>query len=217
MQDTLQQQIRHGCSSLSLELDTSAIKKLAAYVELLGKWNRVYNLTAVRDPQQMVLRHVLDSLVVIPFLTYGHLLDVGTGAGLPGLPIAIARPDLTVIMLDSSDKKIRFVRQAVAELQLDNSDVVHARMQEYRPAQPFDMVISRAVATLDDLYQDTRHLLKPGGRMLFMKGAVPEQELQALPQGGASVQVEKLTVPGLEEQRHLLWLTYTTESQSTAL
>ena len=201
---------------MNSKLDDAAAEKFVDFVRLLVKWNRVTNLTAVRDPLEMVTRHILDSLAVVPFLTRGSLLDVGSGAGLPGVPIAIASPGLDVTLLDSNAKKLRFVRQATAELGLDNVQVVQARMQEYQPGRSFDMVISRAVASLDELYQQTVHLLRPGGRMLFMKGAVPEQEIGALQDGRAGLHIERLNIPGLAAERHLLWLETTGESSTTA-
>lgn len=203
---SLREQIKEGCRALHLDLDDEALSKLAGFVDLLKKWNRVYNLTAVRDPREMITRHILDSLVVAPFLTAGRLLDVGTGAGLPGLPLAIAVPELCVTLLDSNAKKLRFVRQAVADLGLGNVEVVQARMQEYQPARSFDMVISRAVASLGDLYRQTAHLVRPGGRMLFMKGTVPEQEIDEFQAGHDTLHIERLHIPGLEAERHLLWL-----------
>lgn len=216
MSDPLRTAISQGCSALTPELDDAAVEKFVVFIRLLEKWNRVTNLTAVRDPLQMVTRHILDSLAVVPFLTRGSLLDVGSGAGLPGVPIAIARPGLDVTLLDANAKKSRFVRQAAAELGLDNIQVVQARMQEYQPGRSFDMVISRAVASLDELYQQTVHLLRPGGRMLFMKGAVPEQEIGALQDGRAGLHIERLNIPGLAAERHLLWLETTGESSITA-
>jgi 16S rRNA (guanine527-N7)-methyltransferase len=200
----LSQSIAQGCAALGLALPPDVIDRLVVYVQMLVKWNRVYNLTAVREPVAMVRLHILDSLAVLPFLTAGRLLDAGTGAGLPGLPLALARPDCQVTLLDSSAKKLRFVRQAAAELGIGNVEVLHARMQEYRPAQAFDMVISRAVASVGDLYQQTRHLVRPGGRFLFMKGAFPAAELAVagLPR---PVRVDELRVPGLEAERHLVW------------
>ncbi len=197
--------IAQGLEALPFDLDNRQIGQLAALVGLLAKWNRVYNLTAVREPQEMVTRHILDSLVVLPWLRGDSLLDVGTGAGLPGLPLAIARPDLNITLLDSSDKKLRFVRQAAAELKLDRVDIVHARMQTYQPAQPFDMVISRAVSSLAALYRMTQPLLRDGGRFLFMKGTRPDAELEDFEHAGR-VQIEPLRVPGLNAERHLLIL-----------
>jgi 16S rRNA (guanine527-N7)-methyltransferase len=187
-------------------LNPVTLEKLAAYVGLLDKWNRVYNLTAVRQPSAMVTRHILDSLAVMPFLLSGRLLDIGTGAGLPGLPLAIARSDLVVTLLDSNSKKLRFVRQAVAELGLGHTDVVQARMQEYQPEHAFDMVISRAVSSLEELYRQSQHLLAPGGRMLFMKGTLPKAEVKAFAPVRETLHIERLRVPGLEAQRHLIWL-----------
>ncbi len=206
LSEDLQAQIAAGCRSLPLALSATALAQLADYVGLLAKWSKVYNLTAVRQPQQMVTRHVLDSLAVVPFLIDGSLLDVGTGAGLPGLPIAIARPDLAVTLLDANAKKLRFVRQAVAELGFANVEVVQARMQEYQPGRAFDMVISRAVSSLEELYRQSRHLLAPRGRMLFMKGALPEEEMAAFAPGRETLHIERLDIPGLDAERHLLWL-----------
>ena len=206
LSEDLQGQIAAGCRSLQLAVSTAALAQLADYVGLLAKWSKVYNLTAVRQPQRMVTRHLLDSLAVVPFLIEGSLLDVGTGAGLPGVPIAIARPDLAVTLLDANAKKLRFVRQAVAELRLGNVEVVQARMQEYQPGRAFDMVISRAVSSLEELYRQSRHLLAPRGRMLFMKGALPEEEMAAFAPGRETLHIERLDVPGLDAERHLLWL-----------
>ena len=206
LSEDLQGQIAAGCRSLQLAVSTAALAQLADYVGLLAKWSKVYNLTAVRQPQRMVTRHLLDSLAVVPFLIEGSLLDVGTGAGLPGVPIAIARPDLAVTLLDANAKKPRFVRQAVAELRLGNVEVVQARMQEYQPGRAFDMVISRAVSSLEELYRQSRHLLAPRGRMLFMKGALPEEEMAAFAPGRETLHIERLDIPGLDAERHLLWL-----------
>lgn len=202
----LAQAITRGSRSLGLDLDQAALDKLAGFVRLLEKWNRVYNLTAVREPLAMVDRHILDCLAVVPYLRGCTLLDIGTGAGLPGLPLAIARPDLQVTLLDANAKKLRFVRQVVTELELCNATVEQARMQEYQPGRAFDMVISRAVSSLDELYRQSQHLLGAGGRMLFMKGALPEQEIAALAPERASLHCERLLVPGLDADRHLVWL-----------
>ncbi len=200
----LTEDIQRGCALLGLAPDAQTTGRLVEFVELLAKWNRVYNLTAVRDPRAMVVRHVMDSLVVLPFLGGGRLLDAGTGAGLPGLPIAMVRPELSLTLLDANAKKLRFVRQAVAELGLGNVEVVQRRMEEYRPAQAFDMVISRAVAGIGELYRRTAHLVRPGGRFLFMRGACPREEIEAL-EAPVRPRVEVLQVPGLDAQRHLVW------------
>jgi len=202
---SIESAIAQGVEALPVTLDSQQVHQLAALVGLLAKWNRVYNLTAVRDPREMVTRHILDSLAVLPYLRGDSLLDVGTGAGLPGLPLAIARPDLTITLLDSSDKKLRFVRQAAAELNLDRVSVVHARMQAYQPAQPFAMVISRAVSSLSELYRMTHHLVRDDGRFLFMKGVQPDAELEDFEHAG-QVQIEQLRIPGLDAERHLLIL-----------
>ena len=211
---TLRQQIRAGCTSLRLDVGADSVEQLAAFIGLLGKWNRVYNLTAVRDPHAAVTRHILDSLAVLPFLTHGRLLDVGTGAGLPGLPIAIARPGLSVTLLDVSGKKLRFVRQAVVELGLGNVEVVQMRVQEYQPAHAFDMVISRALASLYEVHRDSARLLRPGGRLLFMKGSLPAEEIRELESGQETLHIERLHIPGLTAQRHLLWMEQTLESST---
>lgn len=202
---SIESAIERGTEALPVALDSQQIHQLAALVGLLAKWNRVYNLTAVRDPHEMVTRHILDSLAVLPFLRGDSLLDVGTGAGLPGLPLAIARPDLSITLLDSSDKKLRFVRQVVAELGLDQATTVHTRMQAYQPAQPFAMVISRAVSSLSELYRMTHHLVRDDGRFLFMKGVQPDAELEDFEHAGR-LQIVQLQIPGLDAERHLLIL-----------
>lgn len=202
---SIESSIQQGVETLQVGIDSQQVHQLAALVRLLAKWNRVYNLTAVRDPHEMVTRHILDSLAVLPFLRGDSLLDVGTGAGLPGLPLAIARPDLSITLLDSSDKKLRFVRQVAAELNLDKVTAVHARMQAYQPAQPFAMVISRAVSSLSELYRMTHHLVRDDGRFLFMKGTQPDTELEDFEHAG-QLQIERLQIPGLDAERHLLIL-----------
>jgi 16S rRNA (guanine527-N7)-methyltransferase len=194
-----------GLERLGLELPEAVRDGLIAYVELLAKWNKAYNLTAVRDPQEMVIRHLLDSLAVVPHLTGQRIIDVGTGGGLPGIPLSLVFPERQFVLLDANSKKTRFLVQAKAALGLENVTVVHSRVEDYRPAQPFDIVITRAFASVADILIGSRHLLTPEGEFLAMKGVVPEEELAALPPGCRLIEVIPLTVPGLEqEQRHVL-------------
>lgn len=174
------------------------------YVELLQRWNQAYNLTAIRDPAEMVGKHLLDSLAILPFIDIGPVADVGTGAGLPGIPLAVARPDLKFTLLDSNGKKIRFVTQAVAELKLANVFALQVRAERYRPPAPFARVVSRAFASLKDFAELCGGLLAPGGRLLAMKGAPPQQELADLPAGFHVMAVHALQVPGLDAERCLV-------------
>ncbi|HHJ14562.1 MAG TPA: 16S rRNA (guanine(527)-N(7))-methyltransferase RsmG [Gammaproteobacteria bacterium] len=209
MPDTvIREQIAAGSEALGATLAGGQLDRLARLVALLAKWNRAYNLTAVVTPQEMVTHHILDSLAILPWLRGDTLLDVGTGAGLPALVLAIARPRLAVTGLDAVDKKLRFVRQAAIELGLENIHAEHARVEQYRPDRPFAMVVSRAVGRLAELYGLTRRLLAPGGCWLFMKGRCPEAELAELAQRvqGPSARVERLEVPGLGAERHLIIL-----------
>lgn len=198
--------LARGLEESGLQLGADARAQLLEYVALLVKWNRVYNLTSVRKPQDMLTRHILDSLVVLPHVKGPRILDVGTGAGLPGLVLAIARPEWQVVLLDSSNKKLRFVRQAITDLDLDNATVEHVRIEEYQPAQLFDTLISRAFSSLDEMHKHCARLAAPGGRILAMKGIYPLAEIESLPDRGVVVAAHALTVPGLDAQRHLLEL-----------
>ena len=198
-----QQKLEDGLAALALP-DAALLAGLVRYVGLLEKWNKAYNLTAIREPGQMVTLHVLDSLVVAPFLPTGRLVDVGTGAGLPGIPLALLEPEREVTLLDSNIKKTRFCQQAVLELGLGNVRVVHNRDSDYHPDQPFANVISRAFASLADFVAGTEHLVAEGGSLLAMKGAYPEQEVKALPARASVRASHPLRVPGLDAERHLL-------------
>ena len=180
--------------------------QLVAYVGMLDKWNKAYNLTSVRDPNEMLIRHILDSIVVAPYLQGTRFIDVGTGPGLPGIPLAIVLPQAHFTLLDSLGKRVRFLRQVQHELKLDNIAPVQSRVEEYQ-GEPFDGVISRAFASLDDMLSWCHHLPASGtGRFFALKGSVPEEELTRLPAGISLVSVEKLVVPQLDEQRHLVIL-----------
>lgn len=184
-----------------------ALEKLDRYLALLAKWNRTYNLTAIREPARMVTHHLLDALAVLPHLPQGRglrLLDVGSGGGVPGVPLAIARPDWAVVMVDSNQKKGTFMRQAVIELGLANVEVVTARVEDYAPSARFDIVISRAFADLATFVQGAARHLGPGGRLYAMKGLYPETEVAGLPAGYVVEAAHVLAVPGLDAERHLV-------------
>lgn len=195
--------LSRGLEGLGLAVPAAQQQRLLAFVALLDKWNRVFNLTAVRDPAQMVVRHLLDSLVVLPYIKGPRVLDVGSGAGLPGIPLAIVTPQWRFILLDKQRKKVRFMTQAVIELGLDNVELVQAAVEDYVPAAPMDTVIARAFAPLDRVLQCCGHLCGVGGRLLAMKGRHSPAELQALPGGFRLTDHIDLHVPGLDAHRHL--------------
>ena len=201
---TLQKKLTQGLQEAGITLPLDAQQKLLDYLALLQRWNKVHNLTAVREPEEMVTLHLLDSLSVMPYVQGNRLLDVGSGAGLPGIPLAICRPQLQVTVLDSSHKKASFMRQVKAELGLPNLQVVCSRVEAFRPDQPFDTVISRAFSDLAEFMQLTRHLGKPDAQWLAMKGVYPFEELAQIKSEPS--RVVPLQVPGLEAQRHLVFL-----------
>lgn len=203
----LETRLAEGLSALGLTLPPAAQTRLIDYIKLLEKWNRVHNLTAVREPEQMVVLHLLDSLSVLPHLEgKTSLLDVGTGAGLPGIPLAIARPDLDVTLLDSNHKKTTFLAQAKAELGLANIRIETGRVESYRPAKPFEVVVSRAFSELSDFVTQARHLVAAEGVLLAMKGVYPFDEIARLPATHVVCKVEELHVPQLDAKRHLVTL-----------
>lgn len=195
--------LAQGLLTMQCALDGDQQSALLAYVALLEKWNKVYNLTAVRDPAQMLPQHLLDALSIRPYLSGTRLLDVGTGAGLPGIPLAIAEPEREFVLLDSAMKRTRFVTQAVGELGLKNVEVVQVRIEDYRPAALFDTITSRAFTATGDFVAATGHLLAAKGQLLAMKGKLPEQEISSLP-GQWSCEAHKLVVPGVVGERHVL-------------
>ncbi len=197
------ERIEAGVRALGLPVGEERLERWQRLLEMLARWNRAYNLTAIRDRAQMVTHHLLDSLAIAPWLGDGRVLDVGTGPGFPGLPLAILRPEQPFVLLDSNGKKIRFVRQVVAELGLTNVEPVQARVEGYRPPQPFDAVVSRAFSALAPFVEAACPLAAPGGRLLAMKGRLSEEELVEL---GDDLRVESLPlrVPGLAAERHLV-------------
>jgi len=197
---------------LGRPLSPVELEKMLAYLALLQHWNSAYNLTAIRDPLEMVTRHLLDSLSILPWVQQGPVLDAGTGAGLPGVPLAILRPDVQFTLLDSAGKKIRFLRQVKRELGLQNILPLQARLEHHLPAQPYRIIISRAFASLRDFVEACRSLMTTQTRLLAMKGRDPAEERADLPGWIRVEAVQELVVPGLQEQRHLVIMSLTQKS-----
>jgi 16S rRNA (guanine527-N7)-methyltransferase len=203
---TLAKKLALGVAQLTLPLDDGTQRKLLDYVALIGKWNRIHNLTAVRDSAQMVGNHLLDCLAVAPHLTPGAVVDVGSGAGLPGIPLALAWPQQRVTLIDSNHKKAAFLRQAVIELGLGNVEVVCERVETWQPPHVFDIVISRAFSDLPEFVQLAGRLCAPQGTLAAMKGVHPYEELAQLPAGYKLRSVVPLKIPGVSAERHLVLL-----------
>lgn len=208
--DALARLLKEGAQALSVDLSERQHEQLLAYVALLAKWNAVYNLTAIRDPRQMLIQHILDSLAILPHLptrAEAAVLDVGSGGGLPGIVLAIVRPDWQVTLNDIVQKKSAFQSQAKAELGLTNLSVVTGRVESLRPGvevpKKFDLIVSRAFAELADFVTLARHLVADGGAIWAMKGVRPEGEIERLPAGARAVQTIRLAVPMLDAERHL--------------
>ncbi|KEI69628.1 16S rRNA methyltransferase [Endozoicomonas elysicola] len=208
MAKTLRNDICQGAKSLSLDLSETQADLLTRYVLLLDKWNKAYNLTAIRNPREMVFRHIIDSLSIVPHISGGTILDVGSGPGLPGIVLAIIYPDKKFTTLDSNGKKTRFMLQAKLDLQLDNLEVANARVESFEIREPFDAITSRAFSSLVNMVDGTKHLLSPSGVYLAMKGLYPEEELKELMDRHEIelVGCEPLNVPGTEGDRHLVIL-----------
>ncbi len=203
---SLEQQLASGLDQLGLQLQAETRQRLLDYIGLMLKWNRVYNLTAVREPAKMLTQHLLDSLAVLPYVSGHRLLDVGTGPGLPGIPLALANPAFAVTLLDSNHKKTSFLRQACLELGLTNTVVVCERVETWKPEEKYDVVISRAFSDLAEFAGLTLHLCRDDGSFLAMKGVYPHEELMRLPDTVALRRAVPLKVPGLNAERHLLIL-----------
>lgn len=191
----------------SLLLTDQQKSQLLKLVELLHKWNKAYNLTSVRDPQEMLVKHIMDSIVVSPYLQGQRFIDVGTGPGLPGLPLAIINPDKEFVLLDSLGKRISFIRNAIRELQLSNVEPVLSRVEKYQPDLAFDGVLSRAFASLQDMAIWCQHLPTPNGIFYALKGSYNQTEINELDQRFNLINTVKLTVPELVGERHLLCIT----------
>lgn len=182
-------------------------EKLLAYLELLRTWNRVYNLTAIQDLEESVWLHIIDSLSVKSYLHGTRLIDVGTGAGLPGIPLALTCPDKQFVLLDSNSKKTRFLNQVMYELDLKNIEIVHSRCEDYNPVQKFDSILSRAFASIQVMLESTQHFLSLQGQFLAMKGIYPEAEINAISPNFNVIAVHKLVITGLDAERHLVCVT----------
>ena len=200
----LQAQLRRGAERLRVPLTDASCARLLDYLGILERWNRTWNLTAVRSVDEMVSRHLLDCLAVAPFLHGRRVLDVGTGAGLPGIALAVAEADRQFVLLDSNGKKTRFVQHAVGRLGLQNVEVVRSRVEDYRPPESFETVVSRAFASLADLIGAAGPLCADTGRVLSMKGELSAEELRELPREWQLTEVHRLSVPDLDRARHLL-------------
>ena len=207
MEEPLAAELERGSLALGLALTETQRGQLLEYLALLEKWNKAYNLTAVRGPALMLSKHLLDSLAIAGHLTEERLIDVGTGAGLPGIPLAILYPEREFHLLDSNGKKTRFLFQVKTSLGLDNITVHQQRVESFDPVKPFDVVLSRAFSSLLDMVSGCSHLLAEGGRFLAMKGSYPEQELASIADFCRVDSVEPIVVPGLSEQRHVVAMT----------
>ncbi|WP_299573408.1 16S rRNA (guanine(527)-N(7))-methyltransferase RsmG [uncultured Shewanella sp.] len=202
----LADQLKTYLAETNISATETQQQQLVGFVTMLNKWNKAYNLTSVRDPEQMLIRHVMDSLVVSPYLKGQRFIDVGTGPGLPGIPLAILNPDKEFVLLDSLGKRIRFQKQVQFELKINNITSVESRVEAYEPEQKFDGVISRAFASIEDMLTWCHHLPADNGQFYALKGLLSETELTSIPTEFDVVETITLTVPKLDEQRHLLKL-----------
>lgn len=202
-QEELKQQLVNAAGAMGITLQPTEANLLIDYLAMLFKWNKAYNLTAIRQPEDMLRKHILDSLSVLPHIIGKRFIDVGTGGGLPGIVLAIMKPDCTFTLLDSNGKKTRFLFQVKSELSLSNVDVVNTRVEQFRPVEGFDGIISRAFSSLEQMYFWTQHLITVGGRFFAMKGVYNQDEIDALP-AGFNIQCQDLVVPGEAGERHLV-------------
>lgn len=193
--------LQQGITKLGLNVTVEAQEKLIAYLQLMLKWNKAYNLTAIRELDSMVIRHVLDSLSILPFINQSPILDVGTGAGLPGIPLALCLPDHQFVLLDSNGKKTRFLTQAKIELGIENIEVIHSRIEDYQPDYRFEMITCRAFAALNTILDLTQHLVTSSTRVMAMKG---KEEMPVLAEGYTQLAQHELQVPWLDEERRLI-------------
>lgn len=209
LQQELHTILASGLDALSLELSDMQQQQLVDYVVMIDKWNKAYNLTSVRDPKQMMVKHILDSLAIVPYLSDSadeNIIDVGTGPGLPGMPLAIAFPNKSFTLLDSLGKRVRFMTQCVHSLKLTNVTPVQSRVEEHNGEKPYDIVLSRAFASLKDMLHWCEHLVDSEGQFLALKGQFPQEEIDEVSDHFQVSRTENLTVPNLVGERHLVWL-----------
>ena len=198
--------LNQALTANNIRLDETAKQKLIRYLELLQTWNRVFNLTAITEPREMVYLHLIDSLAVQPFLHGQRMLDVGSGAGLPGIPLAIAHPEQTWVLLDKNNKKTRFMTQAISELDLKNAETAHARCEDFHPALGFDSILSRAYATQRVFVESTADLLSDQGRFIAMKGKLLQEAVRYLPADYVVEQTVRVEMKGMDVERHVVCL-----------
>ncbi len=203
------EKLDEGCTELGIELDSEQKEKIIIHLETLAKWNKTLNLTAITDMEQMIIQHALDSLAVYPFIKPGRLLDIGTGGGFPGLPLAILYPELEVTLLDTRGRRVEFLRNVCLKLGLRNVSLVNSRVEDYRPTQKFDTLTTRAFSSMSDMLKWTTALQHPGCRLAALKGKMPVEEIDSLlPDVQRSVRVERILVPFLRAQRHLILIDF---------
>lgn len=199
--ENAKQILQQGLQVLNIPVNENQLTALLAFIKLIEKWNKAYNLTAVRDPEEMARLHILDSLAVLPFIKGQNIADIGTGAGLPGIPLAIFLPEVEFTLVDSNSKKTRFVQQAILELKLENVKVIHSRVEQLQPSQLFSCVMMRAFSSLPEIMRLTRHLIDTDGMLLAMKGQTPEDELENISQSYSIIPIQ---IPGVEAERCLI-------------
>ncbi|UAA38787.1 16S rRNA (guanine(527)-N(7))-methyltransferase RsmG [Paraneptunicella aestuarii] len=204
--EKIQTKLADYCQSLPFDVSNEKQQLLVKFLEMIHKWNKAYNLTSVRDPLDMVAVHLVDSIAVSPYVQGKRFIDVGTGPGLPGVPLSIMLPDSHFVLLDSLGKRIRFLKQVAFELKLANIEPVQSRVEDYTCEQGFDGVITRAYASIDDMLNSCQHLVDQNGVFIALKGQYPEQEIQAIPEGFALQESHVVEVPGLEAQRHVIMI-----------
>lgn len=215
MKLSLEEQLARGLKQQGLDVKPAARDQLIQFIELLEKWNQVYNLTSIRDKSQMITLHLLDSLVTLPYFSIlpadskhiTRLLDVGTGGGIPGIPLAICLPEMECVLIDARIKKIHFIQMVISQLALTNVTAVHARVEQYQDPQGFDCIISRAFASLSDMLTMCQHLCRADGKYFALKGQIPKEEIAQLPEGFTIEKMDALKVFGLDAQRHLIQIT----------